>query len=137
MTYYKVTTTKLKSLAVSQNYLAQDFVVTYELNAWVYPKHKQTKLFVFNDYQCALDFAQNQSPDDYKIWECEVLNPTKEYALFVDGVYSRDFIGRLIDMLEYGPPALPSFFYDEDVPPHTVFADTVKLTKLVTFQGEE
>jgi hypothetical protein len=134
MIYYKVTTAKLESLAVSQNGLAQDFVVTYELNAWVYPKHKKTKLFVFDDYTQALHFAQDQSCDNYKIWECEVLNPTTEYNLFIPVVYSRDFVDKLKNMLIEGfVPTIRLWLRQH---PSTVFVDAVKLTKLIrSFDG--
>lgn len=128
MTYYKVTTTELNSLAVSQNFYAQEFVVKYEPNAWVHPNHKQTKLFVFEDYSQALAWAKGQSCEDYNIWECEVLNPTTEYALFVDGVYSRGFAQRLKDVLENGQIRLHLML---ETPPSTVFVDAVKLTKFV------
>lgn len=49
--------------------------IKYEIDKWVYPKIKGSKLFVFDNIFHAIDFN-----DEYNdIFECEVINPTQQY----------------------------------------------------------
>jgi len=78
--YYKVVDNSKRSI-VSHNYCVQ-----YKLNEWAYPHKdlKDSKLFVFDSYENALNFRNDMGYGE--IYECEVKNPKK--VKFVAGLSS-------------------------------------------------
>ena len=127
MPYYKVTTALNESAAVAQYHADSPFCVHYKEGEWVRATVKGTKLFCFDSECAAKEWARNQFLY-WRVWECEVENPTQVYTKFWHTVYSKNWEDELKKVLY--ATALGGR-YPFDGPDNTVFADAVKLTKLV------
>jgi hypothetical protein len=75
--YYKVVTNNYNRLFSSfvVDGGPTDFIVEYFVGEWSYPTIKKTRLFVFNDFIDAENFAVLSL--GHSIYECEVKNPRK------------------------------------------------------------
>jgi hypothetical protein len=121
--YYKVVAccgNKLTSCC--QNPLFPDeYRVEYKINEFVVPRIEGTKLFVFNDLQCAIDFAfELFGLGCYgEIWSCEITNPgpISNLSRFDLNLFRRYWAGTLsnVDMIS--------------TPEGTIGVDSVKLVE--------
>jgi hypothetical protein len=145
--YFKVTTLREESICTSRTKEVSglgglyDFVVRYQQGQWVRSNHENAKLFVFDSLDSAERFAARimANSDGYHIWECEVENPTDRYPYFLKRVFNKSFpiwLSRLL--LDSASPTDDAKGQVRQIrqsekawPPGTVFADAVKLTKLV------
>ncbi len=79
--FYKIVrrnSTKLLSLA---KVLPQNLEVEYKVNQWITPKHKKSKLFVFNELESATKYLKLCNLLDAELYECQVINPQKEILI--------------------------------------------------------
>lgn len=134
MTYYKVTTLRGLSICVAREHKNTPFCVQYKVGEWVEPKVIGTKLFCFDQIEAAKNFGYGEAEYWFRLWECEVTNPTKTYEYYYSHVYSAHWVTILEEMLSNG---ITSNTYTGLWPAHTVFCDAVKLVKEIPIRWEE
>lgn len=115
---------KLCSVCASSDFL-EEARVEYIPNETVYPKFKNTKLFVFKKLKDARYFAEDFRDPDLEIWECEVENATSPGYFFIR--MNNDFIANFAELISNGK--LGNIGY---APTGTRVVDSVKLTRKVT-----
>ncbi len=85
--------------------------IDYRLNETVYPKLKNSKLFVFDTLQNALQFKINYC----KVFKCKITNPIRATEIDSNGVRIENFWLKGKDYISATPPR------------GTLFVDSVEL----------
>lgn len=131
--YYKVVLPDLTSVSCIKNQFAG---VQYKINEWVSPNIKNTKLFVFDDFDAACNYAMLGD----KIYECEVENPSYEYELFINWVWFPEGFEPVIneDDLQKAKQKLGELLVDfnRHGPSHALCCDKIKLVRELKRSGE-
>lgn len=99
-----------------------DIGVNYPIGAFAYPKVENSKLFVFDDLQAAIDFSIGL----LDIFECEVINPVK-YTGYIAKWYMTNDIMRFWKTGIAAENARP-------VISDTVLCDAVKLIREIKIE---
>jgi len=116
--YYKVVNKFLDSARASE---WDGFSIKYKIGEFVYPTLKNSKLFVFDNLESAKDFAYK---DWDKIFECEVVNPSK-------AKYMATFVSCIEDFWAAKNRKESVKGYADKAVSGTIFCDAVKLIKKV------
>lgn len=98
--------------------LPDKYQITYIIGEWVYPKVKNSKLYVFDDIEKAKRYAYGGA-DIYSIYRCKVKNPLKTSIIGVWNCphYFKDFVNEP--------------WKTDIAPSNTIMCDAVLLTSRV------
>ncbi len=125
--YYKITTRDLKSVHIDNRY-----TVTYVLNEWVKPIIG--KLMIFDTFDNAY-FWINEMATNFRIFESEaegVIEPGFKYWITSNLALNKSMEQFWKDGIPH--PEIWPDKHLEEVPTGTLFADSVKLVKLIYFK---
>jgi len=138
--YYKVcdvTSGELYSYAkYNIDLIDKSLCVHYIVDQWVYPNVKNTKLMVFKTLEDLQNFLNEDldEQDGYKIYECEVINPTNK-SIFISVksaiYYWGDILIKLNKCMRLKNKGKKYLHLCQEPPKGTVFCSAVKLTKEV------
>lgn len=115
---YKVVKTNGKSAIISRD----DFAVEYKFKEWAYPKFKEAPLMVFETLADAEDFRNGERWNYLIIYKCEYKKSKKKWGWCLDN------IADVVNLKIYKKKVSHLF---ESLPPGTIFADAVKLIKIM------
>lgn len=83
--YYKIVHLEPNGSLSSYSYAARQssWNVIYQVNQWVYPSVKHTKLYVFDSYENAMGWIQHDNCNKklVKLFECKIKNPVKDFHI--------------------------------------------------------
>jgi len=131
--YYKVVSPDLQSCRLNSKFMENDtiknFTVQYEIDEWVYPRLKHSKLFVFSDLHSALSFIMGIEYQKDQIYECEIKNPTRAYVVI--SVWTSNLRNKIINVWKLRKNKKRYIDQGHSPPTHTVWCDGVKLIKKV------
>lgn len=116
-------------------------VIEYNINEWVKPHMPNSKLFVFNSLDAAINcLSKNGNCRNYEVYECEVKRPTKAAKYRGDGWWSNNLqeYWNIIKKAKKNKKSInkaleKSKEHFPPMPAGTVWCDELKLTKLVYF----
>ena len=135
MIYYKVVGLDLGSYIIDPEKNRRDiydkFHVKYQVNKWVRPRVKGTKLMVFNNKYSAIGFLKSERFYG-KVFTCKTINPRSiyDYPLIVDCQYLDNFykvISENVKKHKKRSLVLNNITKKYLIPDNTIVCDAVKL----------
>lgn len=125
--YYKVVTNDLKSIITSTT--STVYGVQYKVGEYVEPILQNTQLFVFNDYESAVQFTSKiYRIYCRRIFKCKIKNPSK-ITLYIANCWSDKLLNKILkikrDKKKY-TQLLPKAI-DDPLPSNTIGASAVML----------
>ena len=118
--YYKVVDHNLESVSGESRKL--NLCVKYKTGEWTIPDNPIAPLMVFDNLEDATDFCYNPRRGGCQVYSCDIIKSRRKWGY----LYSKDWDNYIKAKLHK-----KKFNFIDDLPEGTIFADAVKLIKVV------